>query len=173
VLDEAHRFKRVDLAISAVAEVEGLHLLIVGKGPLTDELSRYAARLGIGDRVHFAGFQPDLPACYRAADLLLICSDRLESFGLVQAEAMACARPVIVCRLPGVRDVSIPGEHGFHIEPGDRQDLVRKLRDFCGLSAQQRSTMGAAAHRHVLEHFTWRHSGDALEAALQAAVARR
>jgi glycosyltransferase involved in cell wall biosynthesis len=169
-LDEAHRFKRADLAIAAAAQVEGLHLLIVGRGPLAEELREQAAELGISERVHLAGFQPNLPECYRAADALLLCSDRLESFGLVQVEAMACERPVIVCSLPGVRDVSIPGIHGFHVNPGDQADLVEKLHAFCQLSAEERRQMGSAARQHVLANFTWAHSVDALELALQAAV---
>jgi glycosyltransferase involved in cell wall biosynthesis len=170
VLDEAHRFKRVDLAIAAAGRVEGLHLLIVGRGPLAGQLSQQAAGLDISDRVHLVGFQPDLAECYRAADALLICSDKLESFGLVQVEAMACERPVIVCDLPGVRDVSIPGVHGFHVRAGDEADLVEKLRAFCSLSAEQRRAMGVAAREHVLENFTWTRSVDALEVALRAAA---
>jgi len=170
VLDEAHRFKRADLAVAATAQVEGLHLLIVGRGPLSAELRAQATDLGISNRVHLAGFQADLKQCYRAADVLVICSDKLESFGLVQVEAMACERPVIVSDLPGVRDVSIPGVHGFRVRPGDKADLVDKLRAFCALSADARRTMGVAARRHVLSNFTWKHSVDALEGALHAAV---
>lgn len=170
VLDEAHRFKRADLAIAATAEVDDLHLMIVGQGPLAAELRKQAAEIGVSDRVHLTGFQVDLVECYRATDALLICSDKLESFGLVQVEAMSCERPVIVCDLPGVRDVSISGTHGFHVIPGDRADLVAKLRAFCSLTADERREMGLAARRHVLENFTWKHSVDALELALRAAV---
>jgi glycosyltransferase involved in cell wall biosynthesis len=170
-LDEAHRSKRADLAVAATARVDGLHLLIVGSGPLAVELSSQAADLGVSDRVHFAGLQREaLADYYRAADVLVLCSD-LESFGLVQVEAMACARPVIITDLPGARDVSVPGEHGFHVRPGDPEDLTEKLRDLLSLPAERRVEMGLAARQHVLNHFTWKHSIDALEGALRAAIA--
>ncbi len=172
-LDEAHRSKRADLAVAATARVDGLHLLIVGSGPLAAELTRQAEDLGIPDRVHFAGFQRDgLADYYRAADVLVLCSD-LESFGLVQVEAMACARPVIITDLPGVRDVSVDGEHGFHIKPDDVDDLTQKLREFFAQPAERRQEMGLAARQHVLDHFTWKHSLDALDGALRAAVVAR
>jgi glycosyltransferase involved in cell wall biosynthesis len=170
-LDQAHRFKRADLAVAATAQVADLHLLIFGRGPVAEELRDQATKLGISDRIHFEEAQDDLLESYRAADALVMCSDKLESFGLVQVEAMACERPVIVSDLPGVRDVSIPGVHGFHVAPGDQQDLVDKLRIFCSLSVEERRTMGVAARKHVVDNFTWKHSVDALEAALHAAVA--
>ena len=169
-LDEAHLTKRVDVAISATAEVDELHLIVVGDGPLRVTLERQARTLGVSDRVHFAGLQnEDLPAHYRAADVCVVCSE-LELFGLVQVEAMSCGRPVIVSDLPGARDVSVPGLTGWHVKPADASAVATALREFCQLPAQRVSGLGTAARNHVLANFTSARSGDALEAALAAAL---
>jgi len=169
-LDEAHRTKRIDVAISATAELEGLHLIVVGDGPLRTGLERQARSLGIGERVHFAGFQDtELPAYYRAADVCILCSE-LESFGLVQVEAMSCGRPVIVSDLPGARDVSVPGVTGWHVKPADPAALAAALTAFGELTAERLNEMGRAARDHVLAKFTWDRSIDALERALAAAL---
>ena len=52
----------------------------------------------------------------------------LESFGIVQLEAMATGLPVVIADLPGARGVSRDGEHGVHVAPGDLDDLERGVR---------------------------------------------
>src|SRR5439155_25994759 len=52
------------------------HLVYAGEGPLRGELEAEAKSLGVGGQVHFLGFrnQSELPAVYRAADLLVLPS---------------------------------------------------------------------------------------------------
>ncbi len=169
-LDEAHLSKRVDVAIEAAALVEGLHLIVVGDGPLRAALERQAQNLNARHRTHFVGFQDeDLPAYYRAADVLVLSSE-LESFGLVQVEAMSCGRPVIVSDLPGARDVSIPGRHGWHVTPANVSAVAASLREVCGMPDRLLSQMGDSARQHVLANFTVASCTDALEAAFAAAL---
>ena len=131
-----------------------------------------ADEAGIRDRVHFVGVLAgnELVDHYRAADFLILPSDRLESFGLVQLEAMACAKPVIVSNLPGVRDVSDHERHGYHVSPGSADDLTGAVRRMLELPEAGRVEMGEAARTRVLDRFTWPKSTDALERVLYEAV---
>ena len=173
-LDRAHTFKRVDHAIEAVRDLRDrdLHLLVVGDGELRAGLADFARELEVHDRVHFAGrvSNAELPDHYRAADLHLLCSDRLESFGLVQVEAMATEVPVIICSLPGPREVSDDGVHGYHFTPGDVDDLRRAIAQLLDLPEADRRAMGAAGRRRVLQRYTWDASVSALEDAFAAAL---
>jgi glycosyltransferase involved in cell wall biosynthesis len=146
---------------------------VVGDGELRPGFARLAEELGVAELVRFAGYvtEEELPAHYRACDFLVLCSDRLESFGLVQVEAMACELPVIVCALPGVVSVSDSGVHGYHVRPGDRADLVDKMRTMVLATPEERSAMGRAGRARVLDRFTWKTSVDQLERALRQAVA--
>ena len=175
-LDHAHEYKRVDLAIEATAvlsaEGHDVHLLIAGEGPLREELTRLAHARGVAGRVTFAGvLEDELPDHYRASDVLVLPSE-WEAFGLVQIEAMACAVPVIVTSVAGARVVSDDGVHGFHVRPGDGEDLTRALRAMAQIDAALRAQMGARGRERVLERFTWERSVDSLEVCLLKAAGR-
>lgn len=164
-LDGAHRFKRLDLLLRALAEVPGLRLRVVGGGELEPEFRALAGELGVAARVEFAGRRPhaELPALLRDADFLVLCSDGVESFGLVQVEALACGIPVVVCDLPGVRTVVEPGVDGLHVRAGDLRSLVEALRRMTALPAAERAAMGERGRRKVLERYTWERSAELLE----------
>jgi glycosyltransferase involved in cell wall biosynthesis len=163
-LDPAHLTKRLDLAIAATARVSGVTLLVIGGGPLQERFRAQAAQAGVGDRVVFAGDQrhEEVARHLRAADLLVMPST-LESFGIVQLEAMASALPVVISDLPGAREVSRDGVHGVHVRPGDADDLVRGLRAIVDAGTEGRHRMGGAARAHVAEHYTWVRGAELLE----------
>jgi glycosyltransferase involved in cell wall biosynthesis len=140
--------------------VEGLTLLVIGGGPLQE---RYEAA---GGRVVFAGDQPhaEVARYLRAADFLVMPST-LESFGIVQLEAMATGLPVVISDLPGARGVSRDGVHGVHVAPGDLDDLVRGLRTV--MDADRRREMGRRAREHVIERYTWARCAELLERAYE------
>jgi glycosyltransferase involved in cell wall biosynthesis len=167
-LDHAHLTKRLDLAIEAAARIDGLTLLVIGGGPLIERFRAQAAAAGA--RVVFAGDvrHEDVARHLRAADLLVMPST-LESFGIVQLEAMACGLPVVISRLAGAREVSRDGEHGVHVAPGDLGDLVRGLSELLDAGAPARRIMGEAARRHVIAHYTWGRGAELLEAAYESA----
>ncbi|MGH2542384.1 MAG: glycosyltransferase, partial [Ardenticatenaceae bacterium] len=79
-----------------IVKQPGVHLHIVGSGPLRVELERLATDLGVAARVTFHGEvgHERLPGYYRAADLFVL-SSRYESQGMVALEAAACGLPII------------------------------------------------------------------------------
>src|SRR5579863_221188 len=113
-------YKGFEHLIRAMAHVRG-HLLIVGEGPLRASLERDAVAGGARDRVTFLGHlsPDDVIACYHAADVFALPSvARSEAFGIVQLEAMACAKPVVNTRLDsGVPYVSLDGVTGITVPP--------------------------------------------------------
>jgi glycosyltransferase involved in cell wall biosynthesis len=84
-------------------------------------------------RAAFAGFknQSELPACYAAADVLILPSDGGETWGLVVNEAMACGLPAIVSDAVGCApDLINEGKTGFTFPLGDVAALTEKLAAF-------------------------------------------
>jgi len=75
-------------------------LVLVGDGPQATALARSARRLGVQERVHFLGWQPDIPPIMAAADLLVLPS-RWEGMPNVVLEAMAAGKPVIATQAEG------------------------------------------------------------------------
>src|SRR5581483_6457357 len=69
--------------------------LVIGDGPLRDELGAEAERMGLGGgALRFCGYVPEVADAYRALDVLVSCS-LFEGLPLNLIEAMACARPVL------------------------------------------------------------------------------
>lgn len=87
-------FDTLILSVALANETTPFGLVIVGDGPLREELSELANNEGIANRVHFAGFQPNPAAIIRRANILVL-SSRFEGFGTVLVEALACGVPVV------------------------------------------------------------------------------
>lgn len=92
-----------------------------GKGSLLASLKAQAEKLGIADRVIWAGHCSDLPAVYSAIDLLVLASINGEGFPNVIGEGMACGLPVVATDVGDCRE--IVAEHGWIVPPGDPQAL--------------------------------------------------
>jgi glycosyltransferase involved in cell wall biosynthesis len=93
-----------------------------------DELRRLAAELGIADRVGFTGFADDPAAVMRALDVVVHASTQPEPFGLVIAEAMACARAVVASAAGGAGEIVTPGHDALAVYPGDVEGLSRAIQ---------------------------------------------
>jgi glycosyltransferase involved in cell wall biosynthesis len=172
-LDRAHFLKRPDLAIDAVAAAgdERLHLLVVGGGEWLEQLRRRAAAAGLGERVTFLGpvDHDRLPEVLRAADVLLVSSDR-ESFGIVLIEGMACGLPTVSTDPIGVRAVVRPGETGLLAPVGDAAQLGAALRRMAELGPAGRAAMGRAGRAVCERNYGWPAVADRVEAVYAEAV---
>lgn len=125
-------YKGCDVLLEAFARVTGAELTMVGSGGLEQHLKQRAKELGITDNIRFTGSlsEEELYAQYEQCDVLVLPSvARSEAFGLVQIEAMAFGKPVINTKLPsGVPYVSIHGETGLTVEPGNVQQLTEAMQ---------------------------------------------
>ncbi len=100
--------------------------LIVGDGPLKDELHATAAGLGLTESVTFTGPRQDIPAVNYALDVFLLTS-REEALPLAIVEAMAAGRPVVASVVGGVPEVVLDGSTGFLYPPADHAGFVRAI----------------------------------------------
>ena len=94
------------LLLQAYAQMRTpLPLVLVGDGPLREELEALAVELDIARRVHFVGRQLN-PYPWMSHAQLFVLSSRHEGLGIVLLEALACGTPVVSVDCPGgVRDI--------------------------------------------------------------------
>ena len=156
-LDQAHYFKGVDILLKAFTKLDSKYLLIiVGEGELKEDYQRLAEDLKIDARVIFtSGIKnQDLVKHYNLADCLILPSiNQGEAFGIVQIEAMACAKPVIVSNLPGVRTVLEDNQTGFTFENRNVADLVSKINKLFNNSEEYQRFSNNARQR-AMEKFS-------------------
>ncbi|MBR0554960.1 glycosyltransferase family 4 protein [Ciceribacter sp. L1K23] len=132
-----------------------LRLAFVGSGAASviSELKTQAERLGVTDRLIFAGSRRDVPAVLAAADLAVSASTRPEAFGRAAIEAQAMQTPVIATNHGGSRETVLPSETGWLVEPGDAAAMEEAIRDALADPDRLRE-MGSKGRAHVLDHFT-------------------
>jgi glycosyltransferase involved in cell wall biosynthesis len=129
-----------------------LTVALAGEGPSQQELTEQSRMLGIADRVHFLGFQPDVRPVLQAADVFALPS-LWEAMPYALLEAMASALPVVGTEVAGVPEVIIPGETGFLVPPRDSQGFAAALRPLLD-SPSLRERMGKAGRERVASHFS-------------------
>lgn len=120
----------VDLLIRALVELPESHrLLIVGAGPLEEELKALTSGLGLANRVVFAGARPyaELPELYAAADVFARPA-RSEGFGNSFIEAMAAGLPVVATPVGGIVDFAVDGGNCLLADPEDSRSVAEALR---------------------------------------------
>ena len=112
--------KGLDLLLAAWAQVHRMveaDLVIAGGGPDEDRVRREVDRLGLAERVRFAGWVTG-EAKWRllAGARLAVVSSRHETFGMVALEAMATATPVVAFDIPGLHEL-VPDGCGWRVPP--------------------------------------------------------
>jgi glycosyltransferase involved in cell wall biosynthesis len=150
--------KGADIAIKAFNELSknnnGIKLIIAGDGEYLEDAKLLVNNFKIKSRVIFTGFvrNEDTVQYYNASDIFIFPTLRLESFGIVIAEAMACGKPVIASNIGSIPDVIDNGINGILIPIGDFKELAKQINLL--LNDQQYSAMLTQnAQRKALERF--------------------
>jgi glycosyltransferase involved in cell wall biosynthesis len=157
----------LETVVRALPEIPDTELIIVG-GPARPmlrrdeeccDLARLAGRLGVADRVKFAGqvSQDDMPALLRSADLMVDVS-WYEPFGMASLEAMACGTPVVASAIGGHLDTVVDGTTGLLVTPGQPKALARRIRKLLA-NPMLLEGFGIAAADRAQARYSWERIG--------------
>lgn len=100
--------------------------MIVGDGHLRPGFEKLALSLGIGDRITFAGRQPEPLELIQKFAVGVITSET-EGFSNAIIEYMACGIPVVATGTGGNPELVTEGENGFLVPVGDIQLLAKRI----------------------------------------------
>jgi sugar transferase (PEP-CTERM/EpsH1 system associated) len=129
-----------------------LRLVLVGDGPLQENLREHARALGIAEQVWFAGPRSDVAEVLRAFDVFVLPSLG-EGISNTILEAMACGRPVIATRVGGNPELVLEQQSGLLVPAADPDALaaamVRYARD-----PALRQQHGAAGRARIEREFS-------------------
>lgn len=153
----------VPAAAEIIRDYPDTHLLLIGDGPMRDELDARISSMGMTEHFHFAGLVPpsQVHRYLAQADLLWHLSLR-EGLPRSVVQALATGIPAIGFRLDGTPEVVLDGQTGYCTAPenvGEVVDATRKLWRTPALARQ----MGENGRKLVLERFDWPLMADILE----------
>jgi glycosyltransferase involved in cell wall biosynthesis len=166
--------KRFDVLIEALARLRerfDLELVICGDGAEHARLERQAQRLGLSDRVRFAGFVANPFAWFAASDCFVLSSDS-EGLpnALVEAQGLGLAAVATDCP-SGPREIIDDGETGRLVPTGDPEALAGALAELLA-DEDARRAMGAAARERSRARYSAPTVTRALEEILLGVSAR-
>ena len=155
--------KPLETLLRALTKVPDAELLVVG-GPAEGELSeddnyvklaKFAATLGIADRVIFTGTVEygAMPPLLRSADLV-ISTCQYEPSGTTSLQAMACGTPVIAPPVGGHMDAVVDGTTGIIIAPDRPALLAQRIRQLLA-HPMLIEAYGVAAVDRVRSRYSW------------------
>jgi glycosyltransferase involved in cell wall biosynthesis len=127
-------------------------VLLVGEGPLKDDLKALARKLKIEKQIIFANFRKDVKEILSAIDILVIPS-LLEGFPMITLEGMAMAKPIIATTIEGIKEQIVDGESGILIPSRDSKSIAEAIIRL-GKDIDFAQQLGLEARRKVEEHFT-------------------
>lgn len=133
------------------------------------ELEREAERLGIRNRVQFAGFVTDPIEAVNGLDVLVHASTRPEPFGRVVVEAMACGVPVVASRAGGIPELVRDRESALLCPPGDVTAIAEAVGRLLG-NPQLRTDLIENARREFLCRFTLDRHTRAIQSVYDAVI---
>jgi glycosyltransferase involved in cell wall biosynthesis len=146
--------KGIAVLIRAARLVQG-EFVVCGDGWRLEQMRRLAQRLGVADRVRFAGWLGGEELARELAEASVVTVPSLwpEPFGLVGIEAFAAGRPVIASATGGTGDWLQDGVNGLSVEPGDPAALASALNELLADPVRQQA-MGEAGRRTAEARFS-------------------
>ncbi len=150
--------KNQDLVIGALPKLPGATLILAGSGKSETQYRKLAKKLGVDDRVRFAGNVPhdELPELIAAADVSVLVST---SEGLANAwvESLACGTPVVISEAGGARELVTSGNAGRIVKPSTEAIAS-------AVGALLEDPPEAEAVRAHVSRFSWQNNADQLQA---------
>lgn len=152
--------------------VDDVHLVIGGEGPLRKSLEALVGQLGLKMNVSFIGFIPEaaLPDFYRMADLFVLPTQKLEGFGLVTLEALACGVPVLGTPVGGTNEILGALDPELLLKDTGENEMAKKIVEFCRLrmsAPQFWENYKRRCRRFVEDNYSWQRNVDRLEGLVQ------
>lgn len=151
-LDAAKDYPNLLNAIALLkVERQDFKVFIVGDGPFKDTLYKLTKELKIDSFVSFLGIRNDVKELMSAADLYVM-SSAWEGLPMVILEAMACERFVVATDCGGISKAV--GSQGLLVESKNEVVLAQALDKALDLSDGERSSIGAAARKHIIDNYS-------------------
>lgn len=168
----------VDVLLEAFRELNrrlaGMHLLVIGDGPMREWLQGYVRGAELEGHVSFTGWRPhdEVAALLAGADVAVAPYPPLENFyfsPLKLYEYLALGMPIVASDIGQIRDVIRPGIDGLLTPPGDALALTDAL-EALALDESLRRRIGRAA-ACIGRNYSWRVNAEKVVTTIESLTA--
>ena len=160
---ELQEYKAVDILLLAAKPLltsdDSLTLVLAGDGPLRPDLESLSSSLGIRHRTMFLGTQgaSEIATLLHGCEMLVLPS-RMEPFGIVLIEAMACKAPVVATNVGGIPEIVEHEVSGILVEPENPEALSAAI-DRVLTDGNLKKELVENGYSRVMERFCAAHNG--------------
>lgn len=135
-----------------IAEGVNLKLVLVGDGPMRDEIEQFIAKYKLAAYVELTGSLSGEQVREQIAKArVFVLPSFAEGLPVVIMEAFALGRPVISTYVAGIPELVVNAENGWLVPAGSVDDLVVAMRVALQSSPETLTEMGERARQRVLE----------------------
>lgn len=140
----------IDIYPLIAAKIPDVHLVIVGSGPLDEEIRKRAQKFVSGITIWGESHGTELLGWFARADVFINPSVT-ENFCTTTNEALASGTPVVSANATSTSEQVIPGHNGFLAEPNNPKDFAQKIAAILQ-NPELKTTMGEQARAFILQY---------------------
>jgi glycosyltransferase involved in cell wall biosynthesis len=151
-----HPIKGHDTVFKAIKSLNHPHLklLLVGDGPMKEEIESMLDQLKLKNQVRMLGFRKDIEQIYSSSDLALLASHS-ESFPLALLEAANQKVPIISTDVGGVRELLPTKEFGWVVPVQDSESYAQAIQEAYSLHINHKlKEKGERLYEHAQKNFS-------------------
>ena len=116
----------LDIFPLIAAKIPDVHLVIVGSGPLDEEIRQRAEKFGSGITIWGESHGTELLGWFARADVFVNPSIT-ENFCTTNNEALASGTPLVAVIAPSTSEQVFPGRNGFLAQPNNPTDFAQRV----------------------------------------------
>ncbi|WP_146239088.1 glycosyltransferase, partial [Acinetobacter baumannii] len=127
-------------------------LIIVGDGPLKEDILKYIIDFNLSEKILYLGKKENIPDYYSAIDLLVLPSDT-EGLPTVVLEAMAAECLVVTTNCGGVKEI-FPIDYNYIVDVKDHLKLSQAINEILNTSNEEKNKIRKICFDRVKNEFS-------------------
>jgi L-malate glycosyltransferase len=167
---KGHRYF-LEAAARLALQDKHIHFVLVGDGPLKDEIGAQAKHLGIAQRVHMLGDRTDARRLVASFDVAVLTS-LSEGLPNTVMEAMSAGVPVVATAVGGTTELIDDGETGFLVPPANVEALARQILFVLG-NQEQCQVVAQRGREFIRSQFSLQRMVEAVETLYEEMMTKR